>query len=207
MTKTNCSFKAFYNLSMVWGLTYRTCILKDSRIKWDEGVFYTDNEFDFWPLKLVKTIRFIPLPVYVYLIGREGQTIDLKIQKRNFNSYVIVSNTIVDELLKVYDEESEVKELQLHFAERVIDKVYHKLLDFNFNEKDEINSLTSKLLQNKNLFSYFNDNLTCYGIKYIDAYRHNKWQLFNLRLKRYLEKRRYQLATNKIIRRLLGKNI
>ncbi len=205
MTNKNCNFEAFYTLSMVWGITYKTCILRDSGLKWDEGVFYTDNEFDFWPLKLVKTIRFIPLPVYVYLKGREGQSIDLKIQKRNFNSYVIVSNTIVDELLKVYDERSEVKELQLHFAERVIDIVYYKLLAFDFGENQAINSLTEKLLQNKNIYNFFNDNLTCYGIKYIDAFRHNKCQLYYLRLKRYLEKRRYQLATNKTIRRLLGK--
>ncbi len=84
------------------------------------GGFYTDNEFDFWPLKLIKTIRFIPIPVYVYLLGREGQSVSLNIQERNFNSYVVVSNSMMDELLKVYNKESEVGEMQLFLLESLL---------------------------------------------------------------------------------------
>ncbi len=38
MTKSNCNFESFYDLSMVWGLTYKTSILIASGLRWDEGV-------------------------------------------------------------------------------------------------------------------------------------------------------------------------
>lgn len=205
MTKENWNFNSFFNLSMVWGLTYKTSILKESGLKWDEGIFYTDNEYDFWPLKIVKTIRLIPIPVYVYLIGREGQTVDPKIQKRNFNSYIIVANTMVDELLKSYDEESEIHDAQLLFCHRVLSKVFYKLLTFRKEGKKDLKILIAKLLQNDKIYNYYNNNLTCFGVNYLDAYRYNKVLLFHLKLRRYFEKKRYQLATNKTIRTIFSK--
>ena len=205
MTKENWDFKNFFLLSMVWGLTYKTSILRESGLKWDEGVFYTDNEFDFWPLKLVKTIRLIPIPVYVYLLGREGQTVHPKIQKRNFNSYVIVSNTMVDELLKIYDDNSDIHEVQLRFVRRAVNKVFERLLSFDFDEKDAVNSLIAKLEQNNNIYNYFISTQTFHGTSYLGAYQHNVFLLFFLRTRFLCEKKRYQLVTNKTIRKIFGK--
>lgn len=203
--KKNWNNSCFLRLSKIWGLVYKTSLLKESGIKWDEGVFYTDNEFDFWPLKLVKTIRYIPIPVYIYLIGREGQSVNDKVQERNYNSYNIVANTMVDEFLKVYDENSEVFPVQLHFLNRVLNKLYIRLLSFNFKHDDVINNMNEKLMTNPKIYKFFSDISQFHGIHYIEAFRNNKLLLFYCKCRFSFDKFIYSLVTNKTIRRLLGK--
>lgn len=38
--------------------------------------FYTDTMYDYWPLRLVHTVRFMSLPVYIYLIGIDEQSMN-----------------------------------------------------------------------------------------------------------------------------------
>jgi len=206
-TKQNCSFNSFYFLSMVWNLTYKTSIIRESGLIWDEGVFYTDNEFDFWPLKLVKTIRFIPIPVYVYLLGREGQSVDKKLLKRNFHSYEVVANTIIDELYRIYDNKNDIFEVQLMFAHRVIGNFYSIILVWGFNDHEAIERLNHKLQIHQEVFDFYNNLCNLGGIKYIEPFtNHRHFTLFFLRLRNSLEPLRYKLVTNKIIRYILGKS-
>lgn len=55
---------------------YRTAVLRQLKYKQLEGVSYTDTQWVRLPLLGVKTILRIPLTVYKYLVGREGQTMD-----------------------------------------------------------------------------------------------------------------------------------
>ena len=203
--KKNWDNTCFLDLSKIWGLVYKTSILKESGIKWDEGVFYTDNEFNFWPLKLIKTIRYIPIPIYIYLIGREGQSVNDKVQERNYNSYNIVANTMVDEFLKVYDEKTDVFQVQLHFLNRVLRKLYIRLLSFNFKHNDIINNMNEKLMRNPKIYNFFAESNLFHGINFIEAFRTNKLLLYYCRCRFCYDKFIYRLATNKTFRRILGK--
>lgn len=80
--ETNFDFETFINRPNVafygrmHGFTYRIDILRSMGYKQTEGVSYTDQEWVFKPVKNVKTCYYIPILLYKYLIGREGQTMN-----------------------------------------------------------------------------------------------------------------------------------
>ena len=61
-------------------IAYRSSIFKEIDYHQTEGVSYTDLEWVFHPMSKVKTVFYLSLPIYKYLIGREGQTVDSKVK-------------------------------------------------------------------------------------------------------------------------------
>ena len=61
-------------------VTYKTAVLREIGLKLDEGVSYTDLEYVYFPLKAIKSLRFLDIDLYEYHIGREGQTVDPKVK-------------------------------------------------------------------------------------------------------------------------------
>ncbi len=57
-------------------ISYRTSILKDNNIRFDEHVFYDDMEYDIFPLIYVKTVLPIDRYLYQYRLERDGQSVD-----------------------------------------------------------------------------------------------------------------------------------
>lgn len=64
---------------------YRREILLQMNYKQTEGISYTDQEWIFIPMVRVKTIGRFAKPVYLYLIGRDGQTISSAIKKKHIS--------------------------------------------------------------------------------------------------------------------------
>lgn len=52
----------------------RTDILRDNHYKQTEGISYTDTEFIFYSVLYSRTCSFFPRPIYLYCLGRDGQT-------------------------------------------------------------------------------------------------------------------------------------
>lgn len=73
--------QAFANIQMP-ALTYRTELLKQMNYHQTEGISYTDTEWVFSPVTRVKTIYYINICIYRYLMGREGQTMDPNVMKK-----------------------------------------------------------------------------------------------------------------------------
>lgn len=63
-------------------IAYKTVNLKNIGYLQTEGISYTDQEWIYWPMSTVKTAYYISIPLYSYLMGREGQTTDPKLFKR-----------------------------------------------------------------------------------------------------------------------------
>ncbi len=205
LTISVCNFNAFNSLSMVWGLTYKTCVLRESGIKWDEGIFYTDNEFDFWPLKLVQTIRFMPIPVYVYYLGREGQSVDPAIKNRNFKSYQMVANTILDEFFKIRKPLSPVYDIQIMFISRMIGPFFFRLLDSFHYDEFAIEEMIQKVSKDPPLYKTITEKINFQGMKFIDAFHTNRLLFYYIKMRYWIETKRYQLVTNKTLRRFFLK--
>ena len=68
-------------------LSYRTQLLRDINYMQLEGICYTDNEYIYYPLMECKTIYMEKFPLYCYLLGREGQSVDIKSIKNNFSHF------------------------------------------------------------------------------------------------------------------------
>lgn len=77
-----CSTNRFKDMEM-HAVTYRRELLLSSGYSQTEGISYTDQQWIFSPMATVKTVGIFNRPVYKYLIGRVGQTVDpaVKIKK------------------------------------------------------------------------------------------------------------------------------
>lgn len=63
---------------------YKTSMLRDIKYTQTEGISYTDQEWVFLPMASSKDIIYYPHVVYKYFVGREGQTIDVKVWESKF---------------------------------------------------------------------------------------------------------------------------
>ena len=64
-------------------VTYKRQNLIDIHYRQTEGISYTDQEWIFTPLATVDTAIAYPNEIYRYLYGREGQTTDAEVFRRN----------------------------------------------------------------------------------------------------------------------------
>lgn len=68
-------------------ITYRTAMLREIHYKQTEGISYTDTEWVFYPQHGVGTCIYLPMDVYRYVVGREGQTMDAKVLLKSVSHY------------------------------------------------------------------------------------------------------------------------
>ena len=61
---------------LMHSITYRSSIFRTFSYHQTEGISYTDQEWSTIPMQGVKTVYYYDKPIYRYLIGREGQTMD-----------------------------------------------------------------------------------------------------------------------------------
>lgn len=66
------------------GVAYKTDTLNSFGYKQTEGISYTDNEWIFMPMAYCKSFYYYNHPLYQYLLGREGQTMEESIWEKNF---------------------------------------------------------------------------------------------------------------------------
>lgn len=78
------------------GVAYKTEILRSFGYKQTEGISYTDNEWIFMPMAYCKTFYYFNKPLYQYLLGRDGQTMDESVWEKNFWMEVKGTRWMVD---------------------------------------------------------------------------------------------------------------
>lgn len=64
---------------LMHSVIYRTELLKNCRLKLPAHTFYVDNIYVYYPLPHVKTMYYMDLPLYMYYIGREDQSVNEKV--------------------------------------------------------------------------------------------------------------------------------
>lgn len=93
-------------------IAYRTQLLRDCNLKLSEGIFYVDLQYTLFPLSHLKSWVYYPLNVYQYLLGRQGQSVNIESFIRNSSHHITVMQSIIEfktkvidyQLLKVIDE-------------------------------------------------------------------------------------------------------
>ncbi len=73
--KQICVTDKFKDMEM-HAVTYRRELLLNSAYRQTEGISYTDQQWIFTPMATVRSVGIFNKPVYKYLVGRAGQTID-----------------------------------------------------------------------------------------------------------------------------------
>lgn len=175
-------------LQMHWVL-YRTSLLKSIRYKQTEGVSYTDIEWIFIPLSVVESIVYIPIYLYTYLIGREGQTVDPKVLARSNNQLLVVIKRLVneyEELSKVSD--SHHSQYLTGTLKRLIGVLYFRYLILSNDLSKDLMKFDQNLKTNKYLYDSTNDIRHPFNLPLIRVYRNNKYTVpvsFIIRFKIY----------------------
>ena len=75
------------------GITYKRSIFDEMDYKQHEGISYTDTQWCFEPMTKVNDVLYIPLIVYVYLVGRAGQT--MKNQGKHIKDMILVAKDML----------------------------------------------------------------------------------------------------------------
>lgn len=84
------------NVILMHSVTYRTEMLKASGLVLPKHTFYVDNLFVFEPLPYVKTMYYLDVDYYRYLIGREGQSVAEQTMIRRIDQQLAVNYRMVD---------------------------------------------------------------------------------------------------------------
>lgn len=177
ITKEIWTFKTNYNIHCT---SYKTELLRQSHLVWPENVFYSDLQTLFWPERLCKTVRFIPYPVYVYLEGRNEQSMSLKSKINNFKSYDIVANNILDEFIRVYDIHNPMHSQQERHLLYILGQFYSYLTLYEFNDKESIKELDEKFKAIPFLYKRIEERNKWRGFSYIKLFREETFGIFNV---------------------------
>ena len=76
-------------------VTYKKDIFNRFVYHQTEGISYTDMEWIFAPMARVKTFTYLALPLYKYLVGREGQTVSSEQMKRSISHRIKLTGSML----------------------------------------------------------------------------------------------------------------
>ena len=81
---------------MMHSVYFKTDILRNCGLELPKHTFYVDNLFMYKPLPDVKTIYYMPLDLYRYLIGRADQSVTLENGAKRYEQQIRVTKMMVD---------------------------------------------------------------------------------------------------------------
>ncbi len=128
-------------------IAYKTENLKRIAYFQSEGISYTDQEWIFTPMITVKNFIYYNKPLYLYLIGRAGQTMSTEALKKNAGQGMKIAKKIIKDYLSNYEKITNESILYIQnklyercatqYKQYIID--YRKFVDFNdLKELDNI---------------------------------------------------------------------
>lgn len=131
-------------------LTFRLGLLKEVGLKHQEGISYTDIEYDYYPLTKAETLIYYSLDLYQYFIGRDGQTISNASFLKNKKSLMKVASRVAKDYVGLNNVSDNRKQI---LANIIIFPVYRLyLLSLIFDKPDEdFYKLEQLVEQNKEL--------------------------------------------------------
>lgn len=81
---------------LMHSVIYKTQILRDSGLQLPEHTFYVDNLYIFKPMIHVKKIMYVPVDLYHYYIGREGQSVNEQTMVKRIDQQLFVNKTLIE---------------------------------------------------------------------------------------------------------------
>ena len=119
-------------MAQMHAFTFNSNVFKGIDYQQSEGISYTDSEWIFYPLINCQSFIYIDLILYKYLLGRNGQTMELKTYLQRLDQMIY----IIDKFVDFY------KDKQTN--NKIANKEYYEEILFNF-----LKSLYSNAIYNK----------------------------------------------------------
>ncbi len=85
-------------------VTYKTALLRQTGRPITEHCFYTDIEYAMYPVPLVQTVLALHMPVYVYRIGVEGQSVSASGIAKHYKEH----RKVLGHIFRFYDEHADM---------------------------------------------------------------------------------------------------
>lgn len=82
---------------MIHAMTFRTAILRESKLELPKHACYMDSLFALHPLPYVKKMYYLDADLYYYLIGREGQSIEIDVLKKNIGQQLLATRLVIED--------------------------------------------------------------------------------------------------------------
>lgn len=111
-----CTSDEFVALEM-HAVTYLRENLISMNYHQTEGISYTDQEWMFEPMAMVNRVMYIPLNIYQYLLGREGQTVTLEARIKNISQVISIQEKSLNIFKKYRDSENPAS---VYLAKRLV---------------------------------------------------------------------------------------
>ena len=89
----SCSISKY--CTRMHSLTYSLSLLRAINYEQTEGVCYTDTEYVYLPLSRSKSMMFIDISLYQYYIGRDDQSMNPGVIKKNFMHFILVNKRLL----------------------------------------------------------------------------------------------------------------
>lgn len=77
-------------------MIFRTGLLRDINLELPKHCFYVDSIFSLYPLPYVKSIYYINTNMYMYYIGRVGQSVEERVIHSREDQMINVTKTMID---------------------------------------------------------------------------------------------------------------
>lgn len=141
-------------------VTYKTQLFKSLNYHQSEGISYTDQEWMFLPMTKVQTIAYFPQVLYCYLLGREGQTMDMKSQLRQIGHQMQGTLKMLTDYNAIGSGVNEMwKNYMVYRLNRRVSEIYKISLLYKLPQEDLIR-FDSKIKDLNNKFYHQLDILT-----------------------------------------------
>lgn len=99
----NWSDKKMMALRAMHCMATKTQILKDNKYVQTEGISYTDTQFSFYSLLFSDTCSFFNGIIYLYYLGRDGQTMSLESMKKNYFHFYLNADKLIDSYCQILE--------------------------------------------------------------------------------------------------------
>jgi len=107
---------------------HKTQNLRDHNYHQTEGISYTDTEWFYLPFAYTEAITYFNKPVYQYLVGREGQTVESITVAKKIDQPIAIARKMMSEYSNVKVDNLHKKYL-LGCIERILAFIYRCVLD------------------------------------------------------------------------------
>ncbi len=83
---------------MIHAAWYKTSILRESNTVLPTGVSYMDSHLLLHPMPYVKTLYYLDVAPYHYLIGREGQSVEIDVVMKHIDEQLMATKLAIDDI-------------------------------------------------------------------------------------------------------------
>ena len=83
---------------MIHAAWYKTSVLRESGVVLPTGVSYMDSLLLLHPMPYVKTLYYMDIEPYHYLIGREGQSVEIEVVKKNIDQQLKATRLAISDV-------------------------------------------------------------------------------------------------------------